>query len=240
MEGGRKGRGRTGWGEGSVGGYIHLRPRREGRGDVARVKRTYVRRLIRMRDEERTLRVGDCAGVSIVDEAPSRPRSSHRSSLTFAHHAPAASSPHYVEGGVGMGFRAGTAPTRCPQGTDGHSHFSHHLRRGALNGRERKRVAALLCTSGLVRNRNSVHGRVPCSIWPPRPSWLTETPGRVGGNAPPQIRLWLESECRCTLGTWPGICFAMHREHGHWTQAPSTRHCVNLSSGEQSKVRESR
>ena len=30
--GGRMGRGRTGWGEGGVGGYIHLRPRREGRG----------------------------------------------------------------------------------------------------------------------------------------------------------------------------------------------------------------
>ena len=56
-----------------------------------------------------------------------------------------------------------------------------------MNGRERKRVAALLSTSGLVRNRNSVHGRVPCSIWTLRPSWLTETPGRVGGNAPPQI-----------------------------------------------------
>ena len=52
---------------------------------MARVKRTYVRRLIRMRDEERTLRVGDCAGVSIVDEAPSRPRSSQLFSPLVSH-----------------------------------------------------------------------------------------------------------------------------------------------------------
>lgn len=130
-------------------------------------------------------------------------------------------------GPTGVGFRAGTPPTPCP----GHRWpvaVSHHLQRGALNGRERKRIAALPCASELVRNRNSVHGRVPSSIWTHRPSWQPKLPDASGVTRP----------CKYACGSRLNVSAALAEDWQHTKHGCRHRgHATTLV--ENSKVRES-
>ena len=83
----------------------------------------------------------------------------------------------------------------------------HDLRRGALNRDEKgSALRRFSAPSGLVRNRNSVHGRVSCSIWTLRPSWQSKLP-----DAPGVTR-------RCRYACGPMVEYERSLDQGFTTQ----------------------